>query len=117
MDLIIISLRTAQSYNQIFKLNMKRHNDKPIQDVLRSFVNQKHLKKGITETQVKKIWMEKLGKLIAHHTERIWYNNHIIYIQLNSAPLKNELFMGKANLINSFNKELGEDLIKDIKLI
>lgn len=96
---------------------MKKHNDKPIQDVLHSFINQKHLKKGLIETKVKKIWMNNLGKLIVHHTERIWYNNSIVYIQLNSAPLKNELFIGKSDLIASFNKELKEDIIKDVKLI
>ncbi len=95
---------------------MKKHNDQPIQDVLYKMMRQGPLKKGFYDSQVKKIWTEKIGKLIQPQTVKIFFNSGTIYLTLNSAPLRNELLMGKDKLIESFNKELGDDVVKNIVL-
>ena len=96
------------------KLTMKKHNDQPIKDILKGLVHQGPLQSGYYDAKVKQIWSEKLGKLILQHTDKIHLSNNIIYLKLNSAPLRNELLMGKKQLIENFNKELGSHIVQDI---
>jgi len=95
---------------------MKKHNDQPIDEVLRKMMRKGPLKHGFYDSQVKRIWQEKLGKLLINKTEKIFFNKGVVYLTLNSAPLRTELMMGKEKLIESFNKELGEDVVVNIIL-
>lgn len=95
---------------------MKKHNDQPINDVLKGLLKKGPLRAGYYDSKIKKIWAEKLGVLIIQHTSSIFFAKGIIYLKISSAPLRQELFMGRSALVKSFNNELGEDLVKDIIL-
>ncbi|MFA6834666.1 MAG: DciA family protein, partial [Bacteroidaceae bacterium] len=40
--------------------------------------------------------------------------NQILYVQLNSAPLRQELMMGREKLVRSLNKHVGATVITNI---
>lgn len=92
------------------------NNDKPIHEILNSMSKKGPLKSGLADARIKKIWEEKIGKLLLTQTEKLYFAKGIIYIKITSAPLRHELQMGKAKLIEQFNKELGEDLVINIIL-
>jgi hypothetical protein len=95
---------------------MKKHNDQPINDVLKGLFKKGPLRAGYYDAKIKKIWKEKLGKLVLQHTSSIFFAKGIIYLKISSSPLRQELFMGRAELVNRFNEELGEKLVKEIIL-
>ena len=95
---------------------MKKHNDQPIHEVLKDFLKSNKMSKGYYDAQVRKIWQEKIGKLLVEQTEKIYFAKGIVYIKLNSAPLRHQLLIGKSQLIENFNKELNETIVQDIKL-
>jgi hypothetical protein len=93
-----------------------KKNDKPIKDVLNDFVHQKKITSGFNNTKLKKIWKDKMGTSINKYTKSIFLRNGILYLVIESAPLKHELKMGKHKLMNLLNEELGEIIIKDINI-
>lgn len=93
---------------------MKKHNDLPIQQVLKNVLRQSHLQEGYINSRVKHCWHSDIGKLVVHQTQDIWYKKHTVYIKLLSAPLKVELQIGKEGMIKAFNLALGERLVQDI---
>ncbi len=95
---------------------MKKHHDQPINEVLKGLLKKGPLKSGYYDSQVKRIWKEKLGKMILGHTTSIFYAKGTIYLKISSAPLRQELFMGKATLVKRFNEELGEKIVKEVIL-
>ena len=95
---------------------MKKHNDQPINDVLKGMMKKGPLSTGYYDSKVRKIWAEKLGKLIINHTSSIYFAKGTIYLKISSAPLRQELFMGRAALVDRFNEELGEKLVQQIIL-
>ena len=95
---------------------MKKHNDQPIHEVLKNMMQSGPLKAGYYDSQVKRIWNQGFGKLLAEQTLKIFFNKGIVYITLSSSPLRNELLMGKQKLIDTFNKELGSTIVNDIVL-
>lgn len=93
-----------------------KKNDAPISEILKDFTHQKKISKGYNKSAISKLWKEKMGAVINEHTKKISYNNGILYIIVDSAPLKHQLFVGKEKIISILNKELGEDLIKAVNI-
>jgi hypothetical protein len=95
---------------------MKKHHDQPINEVLNGLLKKGPLKSGYYDSQIKKIWREKLGTLILNHTSSIYFAKGTIYLKISSAALRQELFMGKQSLKERFNEELGEKIVNEVIL-
>ena len=91
-----------------------KKNDMPIRDVLSKFIKQNKITPGYYNAKIQQIWQEKMGESVNKHTLSLTLSKDQLYIQLDSAPLKNEFSLGKSKLISLLNKELGTDVIKKI---
>ncbi len=69
------------------------------------------------ESYVVAMWEHLAGKAIAKRTTQIYFSNKNLFIQLNSPPLANELFMAKTKFIEMLNKEMGSNVVHDIIFI
>lgn len=69
------------------------------------------------ETSVKVYWEKLVGQEIASRTTSIYVRDKVLFLQLNSSPLANELVIAKRKLIASLNREFGYELITDIVFI
>jgi len=69
------------------------------------------------ETSVKVHWEKLVGQEIASRTTSIYVKDKVLFLQLNSSPLTNELVIAKQKLITSLNREFGYELITDIVFI
>lgn len=93
---------------------MKKTNDRPIKDVLHELINAYKLNGKLNEARVVSSWNAVMGKTIAKHTTKIFVKNRKLFIAINSAPLKQEMFYAKEKIVQLMNKELGEAFIKDV---
>lgn len=93
---------------------MKRQNDQKLKDILKAFVNQDKVKPNIYQKRIESIWNFHMGKSINNYTKAIKLRDQVLFLTIESAPLKNELNMGKSKLIQLINDELGEQYVKDI---
>ena len=57
-----------------------------------------------------------MGPMIKKYTRKIKMDNQVLILYIDSASLKSELTMMKANIISTFNEKLGEDFIKDVRI-
>ena len=95
----------------------RRHNDhQPISDVLKNFVQQNNLEKGINEVQVIDAWKKIMGPAIENYTTNIMFKNETLYVQLSSSVLRQELSYGTSKIISNLNEELRTDLIQKLVL-
>lgn len=67
------------------------------------------------ELKLADMWRELMGKMIASKTTGVIYKNRILSIQVNSAPLRNELMMIRSEIMERLNEKLGVNLIDDIQ--
>ncbi|WP_417885589.1 DUF721 domain-containing protein [Zunongwangia sp.] len=96
---------------------MKRNNENlSLSDVLKEFVHENKLEKGLNKVHVRDAWGNQMGPAIKKYTTNIQLKNTTLYVQLSSSVLRQELSYGKEKIINMLNKELGEDLIKKLVL-
>ena len=91
-----------------------KHNHITLGQAIDQFIQQFKLQDGIDETKVRELWGVLMGKPIAKHTTRIDLRENKLYLTVDSAPLKNELFYSRDKIKEVLNRELGKVVIKDV---
>ena len=95
----------------------KRKNDHmSISDALKEFVNDNKLQKGLDKVHVREVWNSQMGPAIQKYTTAIKLDRDVLYVQLSSSVLREELSYGKEKIVKMLNEELGRELIAKIVL-
>jgi len=58
-----------------------------------------------------------MGPTIASRTARMFIKKKTLYVNMNSAPLKQELNMSKAKVLKLIHQKVGIDIIDDVKFL
>jgi|TARA_R100000479_G_scaffold51000_3_gene24212 predicted nucleic acid-binding Zn ribbon protein len=85
-------------------------------DVIKDFIEANRLQKGLDKVSVKEAWHAVMGSAISNYTTAIKLDREVLYVQLSSSVLREELSYGKEKILKLVNEELGKDLIKKIIL-
>ncbi len=59
-------------------------------------------------------WEKLMGETISRYTKRVFIKNKMLYVEIMSAPLKNELMMSKKQIIKLLNQEAGVELVSEV---
>ena len=92
----------------------KNFEPKKLEDVLQNFIDQKPLKEGITQVRLVLAWKEVMGNNVQAYTDQIYLVGKRLYVQLRSAPLKNELYFSQKVILEKLNEQLGEAVISKL---
>jgi hypothetical protein len=96
---------------------MKRNNEHlKLRDALKEFVDENHLQEGLDKVDVKEAWVSLMGNGVNNYTTNVLLKRDILYIDLTSSVLREELSYGKEKIITMLNEHLGKELIKKIVL-
>lgn len=97
-------------------MNKFSNDHQSLQDVLKDFVVKNKLDKGLNEVNVKEAWHASMGPAISKYTQAVKYKNHVLYVELTSSVLREELSYGKQKIIDNLNRMLKDNLIKKLVL-
>ncbi len=88
-----------------------------LSDLLKTFVDENKLdKKGLDQVKIRDIWNSQMGPAIEKYTTNIKLKNEVLYVQLSSSVLREELSYGKEKIIRILNEEMGKELIHKLVL-
>jgi hypothetical protein len=85
-----------------------------LKDALNELLNVYQLKGKYEETHLITSWRQIMGNAIANRTTKIYILENKLFLQVNSAPLKNELQMGKHKILELLNKEVESVQLEDV---
>jgi hypothetical protein len=95
----------------------KRYNDKQnIDDLLKSFVKENKLEKGLDKVNVEATWRDLMGNGVNNYTNSVKLHHDTLYIELSSSVLREELSYGKDKIIKMINEALGKNLVNKLVL-
>lgn len=95
----------------------KRHNDQQkIDDLLKSFVKENKLEKGLDKVNVEAAWRDLMGNGVNNYTNSVKLHQDTLYVELSSSVLREELSYGKDKIVNMLNEALGKNLITKLIL-
>lgn len=93
---------------------MKKRDAQPIGKLVREFLRQEALEPFLNERRLINAWPQVLGPSVAAYTRELYIKNQTLYVRLSSAPLRQELIMGRELLVRNLNRYVGAQVIIDI---
>lgn len=98
-------------------MSFRGDNNKPLKEWLQIFTQSPQLRSRLYQTRVEKMWNEVMGPAIINYTRRIRLDGQVLMIYVASAPLKAELSMMKETILKTVNERLGEDYVKEVRIL
>lgn len=93
---------------------MKNSNTVTLKEALTEMIEAYRLKSKLHQTSIRSSWQEIMGPTIAAYTKDIKMIGKELHIQIESAPLRQELSFGKDKIKQLMNESLGEDFILEV---
>jgi predicted nucleic acid-binding Zn ribbon protein len=93
---------------------MRRKNTELLGEVIEQFLRQRKLDKPLYQQRLLTAWPEVLGPNIQAYTQSLEIKNKVLYVSITSAVLRHDLFLSRAKIVESLNKKVGSEVIKDI---
>ncbi|MDD3195669.1 MAG: DUF721 domain-containing protein [Paludibacter sp.] len=93
---------------------MRRKNTELLGDVIQQFLKQRKLDKPLYEQRLLSAWPEVLGPNIQAYTSSLSIKNKVLYVSISSSVLRHDLFLSRQQIVESLNKHVGAEVIKEI---
>jgi len=93
---------------------MRKREAQTLSEILGESLKNLQIDGKINETRVMDAWSDVVGPVIAAHTGNKYVSRRILYVQMDTPIVRNELQMMRQNLVEKLNKAAGADTIKDI---
>lgn len=94
---------------------MEKHEAQSVGEILRQALEESMGASRLDEFNAVNAWPRIIGPKIASQTSRPYINKGIMTIRVESAPLRHELNMMRSEIANAINREIGKDIVKDLK--
>ena len=89
-------------------------NNEKMNEVFKKLIHSYGMTSRFNEFEVVQAFSNIMGPVIMKKVSNAYVYQYKLFLELSSAPLKQELSMEKTKLMNMINKELGEDYLKGI---
>lgn len=86
----------------------------PLSEFVQLYIKQMGLERKMKEMHLINSWPEIAGKTIASRTKSIYFKNSVLFVELNSSVVRNELNMIRHGLVDALNRNAGEEIVTDI---
>ena len=93
---------------------MRKSNTQPLGEVLREYINAMKFDRKLKEVDVVQSWEKLMGKTIAGYTRNICLSKQILYVEISSSVVKNELVMMREEIRKKLNEQAGEEMVQKI---
>ncbi|MCQ2311724.1 MAG: DUF721 domain-containing protein [Paludibacteraceae bacterium] len=87
-----------------------------IGDILAAFFRENGMEQQMLGDQLIELWPQVMGPQVARLTGKIEIKNQVLFVQIRSAALRQQLFECRTALIHKLNDAVGATVIKDIRL-
>jgi len=105
-------------------MSLKNKSDKyrrgeptPLKEAIDQMYNTYNLKRKVDEGTIISYWDKIMGTPISSRTTKLFFKDKKLIVELNSAPLKQELILSKHKILELFAKEVGVGIVEDVAFL
>ena len=91
-------------------------NEKTLKSAIDEILSSHQLKDKVVLARLKEHWQSLFGKHIDQHTTRIKIYKQVLTIEVDSAPLRQELLFSKELILSRINEFFEKTVVNDLKL-
>ena len=93
---------------------MRRSKSETLDTLIGESLRQEGLESPLNQYRLVDSWPKVVGPTIARYTGEVFIKNQTLFVKVKSAPLRNDLMMGRTNLVRQLNQHIGAQVIADI---
>ncbi|MEM0995816.1 MAG: DUF721 domain-containing protein [Bacteroidota bacterium] len=94
----------------------RKDNEFSIGEAIDAYLESRGLKEQSLVERVISDWPRIMGNAIAENTEKLWFRDGIFYVKMGNPIWKNELGLARSKIRDLLNKELGAQLVKEVRV-
>jgi predicted nucleic acid-binding Zn ribbon protein len=83
-------------------------------DALLAFLREEGLETPLLEYRITQAWSEVMGQTISRYTKQVFVREGKLQVQINSAPLRQNLMMEHKRIAQKLNEHVGSYVISDV---
>jgi len=92
----------------------RKPNTLNLKEAIANYVEESGLEHKFDEASIVNIWSEVMGKSIVNRTKKIYLNQGVLHILVDSGPLRNKLFYEQDKVQSLINEKLGKGIVKKV---
>ena len=92
-------------------------NSMSIDEALVSYMRENGLEQSVLDVQIEEVWPRVMGDTVKKLTRSVEVREGVLYVHVNSAALKTQLFENRFELISKLNEAVGAPALKDCRIL
>lgn len=88
-----------------------------ISEALVSYLRESGLEQSVLDVQIEEVWPKVMGETVRKLTRSVEVKNGVLYVHINSAALKAQLFENRFELVKKLNEAVGAPAIRDCRIL
>lgn len=96
------------------KYSERKSETSSLKEVIESMLDMYKLRGKFDENKLINSWEAMMGKPIARRTDKMYMKDKVLFVKLNSAPLRQELTMSKAKVLEIIHKDFDKNMVIDV---
>ena len=88
-----------------------------ISDALVSYLRESGLEQSVLDVQIEEVWPLVMGDVVTHLTRSVEVRDGVLYVRVNSAALKTQLFENRFEMVRKLNEAVGAKAIRDCRIL
>lgn len=92
----------------------RKSNDQTLKEAIGDFLRSENMDGKLMEINIINNWEKIVGKLIASQTNKIYFHEGKLHLQIESPALRQELNYQRFKIADLVNREAGTELVKDV---
>lgn len=97
------------------KYSERKSETSSVKEAIDAMLDTYKLRGKFDENKLINSWEEMMGKPISRRTEKIFIKEKVLFVKLNSAPLRHELTISKTKVLEIIHKNFDKTLVTDVK--
>ena len=88
-----------------------------IGDALIQYLRESGLEQSVLDVQIEEVWPQVMGDVVNRLTRSVEVRDGVLYVRVNSAALKTQLFENRFELVRKLNEAVGAKAILDCRIL
>lgn len=98
-----------------YKNTERKSGTSSLKEAIDAMLDSYKLRGKFDETKLISSWETMMGKPISRRTEKLFIKEKVLFVKLNSAPLRHELTISKTKVLEIIHRNFNKSLVKDVK--
>ena len=81
------------------------------------YLRESGLEQSVLDVQIEEVWPQVMGDVVNRLTRSVEVRDGVLYVHVNSAALKAQLFENRFELVRKLNEAVGAKAIRDCRIL